>query len=215
MTHSLHRTGDREGLEKDYCVLVLPHKGINDEGARPKLIKILDIMESHDPVNLSDQMTGKTKGRNFEFEEIKNSMGDYGLPYAVYRDKETVQKVIREIKKGDFGISVVISGVFEEVFSLLNDSEDNPPFPHTINTALGVHGKEEALPEPEILEIATMCGHGLVSHNLIRDRLEKVANGSITAQKAAEDCAQQCVCGIFNTKRAKELFDLFSDTLMN
>jgi len=213
MTHTLHRQGYEESLRNDYVVLAMAHKGANLEGAAEKLRKIADIMYSHNPVNMG--IMGPTKDgraacmvRGVTLEEIKEAIHDGSILHAVYTDKETVKKVLEDIKRADLGISTVVSGLFSEVFSILN--EDEPPFPHTINMSLGVHGKTELLPEPEVLEISTMCGHGLVSHNLVRDRMKKVAEGKMTAEEAAKDLASQCVCGVFNPERARKLLEKYS-----
>jgi|Deesub1362B_J571_1020462.scaffolds.fasta_scaffold00262_10 acyl-CoA synthetase (NDP forming) len=212
MTHTLHRQGDEESLKKDYVVLAMAHKGLNSDGAGDKLRKIADIMHSHNPVNMG--IMGPTKDgraacmvRGVTLEEIKEAIHDGSILHAVYTEKETVNKVLEDIKKTDLGISIVVSGLFNEVFSILNENET--PLPHTINMSLGVHGKIDLLPEPEVLEISTMCGHGLVSHNLVRDRMEKVAKGKMSAEKAAKDLASQCVCGIFNPERARELLEKY------
>ena len=50
-----------------------------------------------------------------------------------------------------------------------------------------------------------MCGHGMVSFNLVREGIEDARRGWITAEKAAERWAEPCVCGIFNPVRATRL----------
>ena len=47
-----------------------------------------------------------------------------------------------------------------------------------------------------------MCGHGLVSANLIQFMADAVRDNEKTAQEAAEEMARLCLCGIFNTERA-------------
>jgi len=213
MTHTLHRQGDEESLKRDYVVLAMAQKGLNSDGAAEKLRKIADIMHSYKPVNMG--IMGPTKDgraacmvRGVSLEEIKEAIHDGSILHGVYTDKEVVKKVLEDIKRENLGISIVVSGLFSEVFSILND--DEPPFPHTINMSLGVHGNAELLPEPEILEISTMCGHGLVSHKLVRDRIQKVSEGKMSSDKAAKDLAAQCVCGIFNPERAKELIERYA-----
>jgi len=47
-----------------------------------------------------------------------------------------------------------------------------------------------------------MCGHGLVSANLIKYMVDAVRENEKTAQEVAEEMARLCLCGIFNTERA-------------
>ena len=76
---------------------------------------------------------------------------------------------------------------------------------HTAQCSLGVWGKVERLPQAEILDISTMCGHGMISFNLVRRMATDVRNHSISLEEAAGIMAKPCVCGIFNPKRAEDL----------
>ncbi len=218
VTHTLHREGESDTLKGDFVVLAMAHKGINSEGAREKLRKIADIFYSYNPANLG--IMGPTLdgdpaclARGVSLDEIKEAIHDGTILHGVFTDRNIVKNVLDDLKKENLGISIVVSGIFEEVFSILNDSD--PPFPHTLNLSLGVHGKTQYLPEKEILEISTMCGHGLVSHHLVKDRMKKVAKGKLSAEKAARDFASQCVCGIFNPERAKILLEKYADKMID
>jgi hypothetical protein len=79
--------------------------------------------------------------------------------------------------------------------------------PHTIVMSLGIWGRTDLLGEEKIQRVATMCGHGLVSYNLIRELAEQVQDGRLTARKAGEMLAKPCICGIFNPERAAELIE--------
>jgi hypothetical protein len=59
------------------------------------------------------------------------------------------------------------------------------------------------------MEIATMCGHGLVSLNLITYLADKVKQGKMTAEKAGEQLAKGCICGVFIAERASEILKEF------
>lgn len=63
------------------------------------------------------------------------------------------------------------------------------------------------MPEREILEVNTLCGHGLVSFNLIRKMVEYVRIRRLTAQAAARIMAKCCECGAFNPVRAEQLLE--------
>ncbi|HHY42752.1 MAG TPA: hypothetical protein GX514_07890 [Thermoanaerobacterales bacterium] len=79
--------------------------------------------------------------------------------------------------------------------------------PHTINYSLGVWGKKELLPDDNILSITTMCGHHMISPNLVKKLVDDVKRNKITAEKAAWKLATFCPCGIFNQVRAEKLIE--------
>ena len=71
--------------------------------------------------------------------------------------------------------------------------------------SLGRIGRTDLLPPNEILEIATMCGHSMVSVNFINEMIEKCRKGKCTPEQAAAELFKPCMCGIFNTDRAAML----------
>ena len=58
---------------------------------------------------------------------------------------------------------------------------------------------------------STMCGHGMVSFNLVRRMVVDVQNKRLSLQEAAIIMAKPCVCGIFNPKRAENLLRQYID----
>jgi len=50
-----------------------------------------------------------------------------------------------------------------------------------------------------------MCGHHLVSINLILALVDKVKNGRMSAEDAGRELARCCICGVFNPVRAGEI----------
>ena len=207
MTHTLHRVGDRESLERDYVVYMLAAKGINDKGSAAKLKKFLDICAQYNPVNIGclypdPELGGKGYLRGHTFEETKDSVIDYTSAHAVYADKEMVKKVLRELREADLGLSVVVSGIFDEIFECCREAGLTP---HTVNMALGIWGKTELLPPRKILDVITMCGHGMVSKHLLDALVKRVRKGRVTAEEAAKTLGANCVCGVFNPARAAEL----------
>jgi hypothetical protein len=73
--------------------------------------------------------------------------------------------------------------------------------------ALGIMGNKELIPKRKILDLVTMCGHGLVSRYLVKHLLQEVKEGNILAEEAGRILGAQCVCGAFNTKRAAIILD--------
>ena len=78
---------------------------------------------------------------------------------------------------------------------------------HSVEHSLGIWGAKDRLPEREILEVNTLCGHGLVSFNLIRKMVEYVRLRRLTAKEAAKIMAKCCECGVFNPVRAEKLLE--------
>ncbi len=78
---------------------------------------------------------------------------------------------------------------------------------HSAEHSLGIWGAKDRLPEREVLEFNTMCGHGMVSFNLIRKMIEQVRMRRMTPKQAARMMAKCCECGAFNPARAEALLE--------
>lgn len=200
MTHTLHRTGTKENLSNDYVVFAMSGKGINEKGSAEKMQKFLRMASRHKPVNMGDMKTGNTF--MVKEEEILANVKDTSIVHAVFTDLETVAKFVGEVKDANLGISVVISGLFDAAKECCRKT--NLPL-HTIEHSLGIWGKKEKLPSPNVLELTTMCGHGMVAANLVASLAKEIAAGRMTPEKGAEELAKQCCCGVFNPTRAGEL----------
>jgi len=50
-----------------------------------------------------------------------------------------------------------------------------------------------------------MCGHGLVSANVVKSMVEEIKAGRKTPEATAKELAPQCACGVFNPVRAAKL----------
>jgi hypothetical protein len=50
-----------------------------------------------------------------------------------------------------------------------------------------------------------MCGHHMLAANLVRKKMEEVKKDRKSAEKAAEELAVLCPCGIFNQVRAARI----------
>jgi hypothetical protein len=78
---------------------------------------------------------------------------------------------------------------------------------HSVEHSLGFWGATDRLPEREVLEFHTLCGHGMVSFNLIRKMVEYVGLRRLTPKEAAKIMGKCCECGVFNTVRAEILLE--------
>ena len=157
MTHTLHRQGSQESLSQDYCVLAISACGYNDDGSGKQLALVKSILQKHNPVNFGDIKRGNIYSNNLE--EINRETEDRTVIHAVYSNQDILIKVLSDLKEEDTGMSIVVSGLFDHVGECCNKSNLRS---HTVNYSLGVHGKTSILPEQSLLEVSTMCGHGLI-----------------------------------------------------
>ena len=198
MTHSLHRRGTAESLSGDYVILCLPAVGFNDENHDSKLREFLRIALRHDPVNIGAIMLGNMYSHKAQ--EVVDAA--HGIVHAVFVSKDVVSEVLKDLKEADLGMSVVVSGIYENVDEC---AEKAGLKHHTANFSLGIWGKTEKLPSNDILEVTTMCGHVMISTKLVKSMVDEVKAGRKTPEEAAKVLAPQCACGIFNPTRAAKL----------
>ena len=202
MTHTLHRRGDEKSLSEDYVMLIMPAKGINEDGAQEKLHQIWELLESHEPhlVNFGNAITGNS--HTTDLGALKKSQNR--LIHAVFKDRERLKACLKEIKERDFGLSVVLSGLYNDVEKLCAEIGLAP---HTVEHSLGIHGNTSKLPNEGVLEITTMCGHAMVSTSLVMHLADQIKSGEMNVKDASVELSRGCACGIFNPYRAEKLLE--------
>jgi hypothetical protein len=208
VTHSLHRQGTPENLRNDYVILTMSAKGYNEDGSAAMMAEFLRIVRRHGPVNLGDIKTGSWF--QVEPEKIEVRVQDTSVVHGVFTDMETVAVVLKDLQEANLGLSVVVSGLLGPVRETCCKL-GMVPAPHTMEHSLGVWGKVELLPGEEVLQISTMCGHGMVAAGLIEEAVANVKAGQSTPEEAARRLAEPCLCGIFNPVRAAELLRKMAD----
>jgi len=204
MTNTLHRQGSAESLGNDYVIFAHTAKGITREGSAPKLREFMRICLKYRPVNMGDSKQGNIHQDDIEIEKLIAHQGDGAGAAAVFTDLDTLQKVIDELVAANLGISINVSGLLEEVQTCCRRAGIER---HSVEHSLGFWGSKDRLPEREILEFNSMCGHGMVSFNLIRKMIEHVKLRRLTPRKAAKIMAKCCECGVFNPVRAEILLE--------
>jgi len=200
MTHTLHRKGTADNLSDDYVLLCIPAKGINEDGSGAKMQEFLRIALRHNPVNIGDIKSGNMYSVGTE--KVIAGVQDGTIVHAVYDNPQTVARVLKELREADLGMSVVVSGLFRVVEECCQKAGLKR---HTVEYSLGIWGKTDKLPPEEVLEVTTMCGHGMVATGLVDFLADDVKRGRKSAQDAANELARQCVCGVFNPARAAKL----------
>jgi len=172
-------------------------KGVNKEGSAPKLRRFLEIALRHGPVNWGDIRQGARFSR--EEADILEGISDESVVHAVFTDESALTACLDELRRADLGLSVVVSGLLDDV---RRSAERAGLKPHTVAWSLGVWGRTERLPASDVLDVTTMCGHGLVSASLVREAAKLYHEGRLTAEEAGKRLARPCVCGVFNPVRA-------------
>ena len=204
MTNTLHRRGTLTSLKNDYVIFCTMAKGVNSKGSGPKIQEFIRICLKYNPVNMGDGYMGNILQEDVGVQKFLADRADGEGAAAVFTDLDTLQKVIEELIKADLGISINISGLLDEVQSCCRKAGRER---HSVEHSLGVWGAKDRLPERDILEVNTLCGHGMVSFNLIRKMVEYVKLRRLTSQKAANIMAKCCECGAFNPVRAEQLLE--------
>ena len=200
MTHTLYREGTQSNLSNDYVVLAMSAKNINEKGSAEAMKRFFKMGLRHNPVNYGDMKTGNMFSTSLQ--TIMDNIKDTSIVHMVYTTKEQVIAFLKELKETDLGLSVVVSGIVDEVKDCCGGVGLKQ---HTVEYSLGIWGKTDKLPDGKTLEITTMCGHHMVASKLVENMMLEVKRGKKTSIEAAQELTRQCCCGVFNTERAAEL----------
>jgi len=139
---------------------------------------------------------------NVAIDDVKKGFHDNSRVRCCFDDREKLKEVLKRVKDEDLGLSITVSGLISEIEAISRELEITP---HTVNISCGVFGNVDRLPEKEILEMSTMCGHGVVSANLVREAMDRLREGELDVDEAVRKLGGPCTCGIFNPSRAREI----------
>lgn len=204
MTHTLHRYSGQTGLDNDYVILVMPARGVNnDEGVVEKLRNYLRIFVRHNPVNIGGMGTGNLVERTAE-EIIGSVYREIPMIHGVFTRREDVIEALKEIKAADMGLSVIVTGLVDAADCCTREAGLGR---HSVNYSLGIWGDKTLLPDRRYLEITSLCGHSMISVNLVKKFEEEINSGRMTIDQAAEELARPCVCSVFNVEKAKRVLE--------
>ena len=185
MTNTLHRMGAHESLTRDFVMLAMATQGVNEKGAAPKLKEMAEIISSHSPANLGDEGLGGIF-TGVPLDVILSSMRDGSYVGAVFVEADRLTETLKELRAADTGMSVVVSAPFQQLFDV---AEAAGLKAHTVHMSLGLFGKKEMLPPEWVLEVTTMCGHGMVCQKLVQKLGNRVAGGQdVCAGGGTEAC---------------------------
>ena len=218
MTNTLHRYGEAESFHDDYIVFAIASKGRNDEGALEKLRRFLRIAVEFKPVNLGDAIHGgalrPSKSMNPaqhwkrdaapNFAEVIEGLNAPTTVAAVFDNRPAAEDFVTAVKAANLGLSINISTSI--------DGAEQCCFAagiprHSVGYSLGFEGTTSRLPDSNVLLLSTMCGHGMVSHNLAKKMIDWVKEGRRTPDQAACYLTRFCSCGVFNPTRAARILE--------
>jgi len=200
MTHTLHRSGTIESLRGDYVWLMYQAQNINDTDIKRKAKEFIAAAEAVGCENWGDVKSGSIL--ELGADTVKERISDRSRLRGVFTSRSQVVTFLQDMKRRNVGLSVVISGLLDEVLPACQEAGVTP---HTINYSFGVWGKKELLPSEEVLAFTTMCGHHQISPELVKRMQKLVREGKTTPEKAARKLARYCPCGIFNHVRGAQL----------
>ncbi|HYL79326.1 MAG TPA: hypothetical protein VEU07_00855 [Candidatus Acidoferrum sp.] len=218
MTNTLHRFGDPETLRDDYIVFAIAARGINDQGAPAKLQEFLRLALRHNPVNVGNGAKGGVfrpsqnltplahwhRTDTLDFKAIAESIDSCTVAAAVFDQLANVEALLADLKQADLGISINVSSLAETAHTCCRQAGLSR---HSVGYSLGFHGDLNLLPDRHTLELSTMCGHGMVSHNFAKKMVDWVKEGRREPKQAATYMARFCTCGIFNPTRAARILE--------
>ncbi len=218
MTNTLHRSGSHEDLQGDYVVFATAARGYNKEGSAERRRTFMRIALKHNPVSISNdelRITLKHNSVNISHSkqaakrkriqnEIIESIGDGSGGSCTFDNLESVRDMLLDLKEADLGISINVSGLLDEVHECCRSVGIHR---HSVEHSLGVSGHKDRLPNNDVLELNTLCGHGMISFNLIKRMIDLVKLGKLTPAQAAETMAKPCTCRVFNPRRAEMILE--------
>lgn len=200
MTHSLHRVGSEDTFQDDYVFISRPAMGFNHVGCTPKVQRTLEIIFDEGPTNLGSLTTQENLMLGIDPQEMIAKTEDNSPVMCCFHEREKVVNVLKQLKKEEIGLSVVVTGLIDNVTDICTEVGLTP---HSVDISLGIHGNVELLPSEEIMCLTTMCGHGMIAAGLVEQMKKAVKNGRVSPEAAARILAKPCYCGIFNQKRLR------------
>jgi len=200
MTHAAHRMGRADGLKRDYNLLAMVSRKIEDKSAAVRLRKFFRVVQRVGAVNIGISKQGSIFLKSTD--ELERGITSRSTVHATFDSEEKLCQAIEEVKKADLGLSVTAQGLFDGIERCCRKT--GLSF-HTVALSIGVLGPRELIPEPEVLAISTMCGHGFVTFGLAQKALDDVSTGRRDVDEVCRELARPCLCGIFNPARAREI----------
>jgi len=218
MTNTLHRYGDAESFRDDYVVFAMCCRGQNDQDAVPRLRQFLKMALPFQPVNIGDARHGGAlrasksmkptshwnRDVQPDFQAVIDGLDTLTTASVVFDNRTAAEDFLKSVKAADLGLSVNISTSIDGAEECCHEAN---ACRHSVGYSLGFEGKTGHLPNEDVLKLATMCGHGMVSASLAKKMVDWVKEGRRTPEQAVTYMTRFCSCGVFNPSRAKRILE--------
>jgi hypothetical protein len=220
MTNTLHRFGNAASFVDDFVIIAIPAKGIkNGVDVLPALKKFLEIAMEYNPVNLGDAMNGgavrptrhKYAIQHFfgrsdkpDFQQVIDNITKPTTFAAIFDKRENAEAFTARIAKENLGLSINISSSLDNA---INCAKAAGIHRHSVGYSLGFEGMPDNIPNRHVVQLSTMCGHGMVSQALAKKMIDWVKEDRATPEQAIAAMARFCSCGIFNPSRARRILE--------
>lgn len=227
MTNTLHRYSEHYAFERppnpkpvqdDFIVFAMASRGINDDDLVEKYRAFLRLALKHHPVNLGDATKGgmlrprqdlnpKAHWRRDHRpnpEEVIAGIEGHTTVAAVFDDYQDMKAFVDAVRGAKLGISINISAPIDQAARCCRETGITR---HSVEYSLGFCGRVDRLPDATVLELTTMCGHGMVSANFAKKMIAWVKENRRSAAAVARTMARFCSCGVFNISRAESILN--------
>jgi hypothetical protein len=227
MTNTLHRYSEHYAFERpsnpepvrdDFIVFAMATRGINDDKLVEKYRAFLRLALKHNPVNLGDATKGGMlrprrnlnptahwkRNQQPDPEQVISGIEGHTTVAAVFADYQDMKAFVVDVHGANLGISVNISAPMEEAGRCCLETGITR---HSVEYSLGFCGRVDKLPDATVLELTTMCGHGMVSAQFARKMIDWVKENRRSVPQVARTMARFCSCGVFNISRAVSILN--------
>jgi hypothetical protein len=161
-------------------------------------------LSAYHPSQGADPATDEKRDLALDYNAVIEGISKPNSVAAEFDTKEKVVAAMRDVIKADLGLSINLSTSIEQAHECCRETGLKR---HSVEYSLGFLDRHNHLANSQVLEISTMCGHGLVSNNLAEKMIADVKENRRTPEEAAAYLACFCPCGVYNPARAKRLLE--------
>jgi len=227
MTNTLHRYSEHYAFERppnpqpvqdDFIVFAMASRGINDDDLVARYRAFLRLALKHNPVNMGDATKGGMlrprqdlnpkahwkRDQRPNPEEVIAGIEGHTTIAAVFDNYQDMKAFVDDVRSANLGISVNISAPIEDAERCCRETGITR---HSVEYSLGFSGRVEKLPDSTVLELTTMCGHGMVSANFAKKMIDWSKENRRSPAELARTMARFCSCGVFNISRAERILN--------
>jgi hypothetical protein len=227
MTNTLHRYSEHYAFERppnpqpvrdDFIVFAMASRGINDDDLVGKYRAFLRLALKHHPVNIGDASKGGMHRSRRDLnpkahwqrdqepnpEAVIAGIEGSTTVAAVFDNYQAMKAFVDDVRDAKLGISINISAPIDDAERCCHDAGITR---HSVEYSLGFCGRVDKLPDATVLELTTMCGHGMLSAHFAKKMIDWVKENRRSVPEVARTMARFCSCGVFNISRAESILN--------